>query len=181
MHAAICCHSAWWPGASVGQPTVCDSMMSFCKNSNRLNWKASCTGGLAVVLFVTAACKNDLDLTERSVTSQGVVGYWATEIRDTQFGTGLDKMCLDKNGTFRLLSQAQGASSQVDGTYSVAGDRIRIKTPTGDCEDRWVVDSQTLRFLEMECGSGDSFRFISSECPADMSKSDPALTVPSSQ
>jgi hypothetical protein len=71
-------------------------------------------------------------VTTRPITDQDrlpdFIGQWESKEFMTQLGAARQYLCIEANGTFRLLLNAQGADMDVGGKYKMAASSIILET-----------------------------------------------------
>src|SRR6266545_2870513 len=62
---------------------------------------------LSALTFLLVACGTKSELVAHT---EAVHGYWTTEARQTQLGTGQERLCLERDGSFRFAFVSEGAT-----------------------------------------------------------------------
>jgi hypothetical protein len=88
--------------------------------------------GVVPFLIAFVACAHGVSQPElvataaSSPTVERLVGYWKTDLRLTQLGNGVDRLCLASDGTFRSVFWSEGAVVEDSGTYEVVEHSLRF-------------------------------------------------------
>jgi len=78
-----------------------------------------------LVLLALSSCA-------RVPTAQDLTGMWASAPAAAQGGATSATFCFAKDGRVEWISQAQGRTKRVRGTYKLAGDVLTIESPDLD-------------------------------------------------